>query len=53
MLGFPNAVGSAPFSKVVVAEMFYKKGVSENFANHRCFPVNFAKFSRTAFKNSF
>ena len=30
-------------------EVFCKKGVFENFANQRCFPVNFAKFSRTAF----
>ena len=30
-------------------EVFCKKGVLENFANHRCFPVNFAKRSRTSF----
>ena len=30
-------------------EVFCKKGVFENFANQRCFPVNFAKFSRTPF----
>ena len=29
--------------------VFCKKGVFENFANQRCFPVNFAKFSRTPF----
>ena len=29
--------------------VFYKKGVFENFANQRCFPVNFGKFSRTPF----
>ena len=28
---------------------FCKKGAYENFANHRCFQVNFAKFSRTPF----
>ena len=36
-------------SEVAVAEVFCKKDVLENFANHRCFPVNFAKFSRTIF----
>ena len=36
-------------NKVAVAEVFCKKGVLENFANHRCLPVNFAKFSRTPF----
>ena len=30
-------------------EVFCKRGVSENFANQRCFPLNFAKFSRTPF----
>ena len=30
-------------------ELFCKKGVFENFANQRCFPVNFRKFSRTPF----
>ena len=35
------------FSKVSVGEVFCKKGVLENFANHRCFSVNFARFSRT------
>ena len=30
-------------------EVFCKKGVLENFANHRWFLVNFAKFSRTLF----
>ena len=29
--------------------MFCKKGVFENLANQRCFPVNFVKFSRTHF----
>ena len=29
--------------------MFCKKGVFENLANQRCFPANFAKFSRTHF----
>ena len=32
-------------------EMFCKKSAFENFANQRCFPVNFAKFSRTHFFN--
>ena len=27
--------------------VFCKKGVFENFAKQKCFPVNFAKFSRT------
>ena len=36
-------------SKVEVAEVFCKKGVLENFANQGCFPVNFAKFSKTSF----
>ena len=30
-------------------EMFCKKGIFENFASQRCFPVNFAKSSRTPF----
>ena len=30
-------------------EVFRKKGVFENFTNQRCFPVNFAKFSRSTF----
>ena len=30
-------------------ELFCKKDFLENFANDRCFPVNFAKFSRTSF----
>ena len=30
-------------------EVSCKKGVFENFANQRCFPVNFVKFSRTSF----
>ena len=30
-------------------EVFCKKGIFENFANQRCFPVNFAKFSKTPF----
>ena len=29
--------------------VFCKKCVFENFANQRCFPVNFAKFSKTSF----
>ena len=37
------------FSKVAVAEVFCKKGVLENFVNHRRFSVNFARFSRTPF----
>ena len=30
-------------------EMFCKKDFFENLTNQRCFPVNFAKFSRTPF----
>ena len=30
-------------------EVFFEKGVFRNFANQRCFPVNFSKFSRTPF----
>ena len=41
LLAVPN------FSKVTVGEVFCEKGVLENFANHRCFSVNFARFSRT------
>ena len=37
------------FSKVAVAEVFCKKGVLENLGNHRCFSVNFTRFSRTPF----
>ena len=30
-------------------ELLCKKFVFENFANQRCFPLNFPKFSRTPF----
>ena len=47
LLAFPH------FSKVAGKssrpELFCKKDFLENFANGRCFPVNFAKFSRTSF----
>ena len=41
LLAVPN------FSKVPVVEVFCKKGALEKFANHGCFSVNFARFSRT------
>ena len=44
---FQTLLAEPHFSEVAVAEVFCKKGVPENFANHSCFPVNFAKFSRT------
>ena len=37
------------FSKVAVAEVFCEKGVLENLGNHKCFSVNFTRFSRTPF----
>ena len=43
LLAMPN------FSKLAVAEVCCKKVVLENFANHRCFSVNFVRFSRTPF----
>ena len=46
---FQTLLAVPHFSKVAVAEVLCKKGVPENFANHSCFPVNFAKFSRTPF----
>ena len=46
---FQTLSAESHLSKVAVAEVFCKKDVLENFANHRCFPVNFAKFSRTPF----
>ena len=46
---FQTVLAVPHFSKVAVAEVFFKKGVPENFANPRCFPVNFAKFSRKPF----
>ena len=46
---FQTLLAVPHLSKVAVAEMFCEKDVLENFANHRCFPVNFAKFSRTPF----
>ena len=36
-------------SKVAVAEVLCKKGVLENFKNHRYFPENFAKFLKPPF----
>ena len=44
LLAVPN------FSKVAVAEVFCKKGALENFANHRCFSINFARFSNKDFR---
>ena len=46
---FQPLLAVAHFSKVAVAEVFCKKSVLENFANHRCFSVNFTRFSRTPF----
>ena len=46
---FQTLLAVLHLSEVAVAEVFCKKDVLENFANHRCFPVNFAKFSRTIF----
>ena len=46
---FQTLLAVSHFNKVTVAEVFCKKGVPENFANHRCFLVNFTKFSRTPF----
>ena len=46
---FQTLLAVPDFSKVAVAEVFCKTGVLENFANHRCFSVNFARFSRTLF----
>ena len=38
----------APKSRSSRPEVFCKKGDFENFANQKCFPVNFSKFSRTS-----
>ena len=46
---FRTLLAVPDFSKVAVAEVFCKKGVLKNFANHRCFSVNLARFSRTVF----
>ena len=46
---FQTLLAVPHFRKVAVAEVFCKKGVPENFVNHRYFPVNFAKFSRIPF----
>ena len=46
---FQTLLAVPHFSKVAVAEVFCKKGVPENFANHKYFPVNFANFSKTPF----
>ena len=50
---FQTLLAVPHFSKVIVAEVFFKKGVSENFENQRCFPVNFAKFSKSSFLKHF
>ena len=36
-------------SEVAVAKVLCKKGVLQNFANHRCFPVNSGKIFRNTF----
>ena len=46
---FQTLLAVPHFSKVAVAEVFCRKGVPENFANPRCFPVNLANLSRTSF----
>ena len=46
---FRTLLAVPDFSKVAIAEVFCKKGVLEDFANHRCFSVNFARFSRKPF----
>ena len=46
---YPIFVTSHEKSRSSRPELFCKNGVFENFANQRCFPVNFWKFSRTPF----
>ena len=46
---FQTLLAVPHFSKVAVAEVFCKKGVPENFPNHRWFPKSLVKFSRTSF----
>ena len=46
---FRTLLAVPDFNKVAVAEVFCKKGALEYFAKRRCFSVNFARFSRTAF----
>ena len=46
---YPILVTLQENARISRPEVFYKEGVFENFANQRCFRVNFAKFSRTSF----
>ena len=46
---FQTLLAVPDFSKVVVAEVFCKKGVLENFANHRCFSWDLWDFQEHRF----
>ena len=48
---FQTLLAVPHFSKVAVPVVFCKKGVPENFRNHRYFPVNFAEIFTNTFFN--